>query len=363
MHVADFEAKKGSFRRFYDDNRLDLERAKDLMIELLGAITRARPEIGISKIEGRVKDREECLKKFVRKYRTAREDSGEDYEIKDEITDLIGLRVVCLYEDHIVPLRDVFEENFHIIGITDKITEIEGTEASFGYKGLHVDLSLKPKMLKHPVYAPLKGLSFEVQIRTVVQDSWSIIDHKIKYKKSVGNDLKRRINTLAALFELADHEFKAIRDATASEQEKSERSYGEIERESKELENNDAPPRFTTHYLDAFSFNRIATHFFDNYDFEPHKVDGFVEEIVSMKSDITRGKLNYYLRDFLPIIKKYKEYLESENRRINPFTVIRHCLFIADRDTFAPMLTADARDAFNEWYRGQIDNPPNIEGK
>ena len=55
---------------------------------------------------------------------------------------------------------------------------------------------------------------FELQIRTVVQDSWSTLDHKIKYKKSIPAALKRRINTLAALFELADREFRQVREET-----------------------------------------------------------------------------------------------------------------------------------------------------
>ena len=53
--------------------------------------------------------------------------------------------------------------------------------------------------------------------RTIIQDSWSVLDHKIKYKKSIPGSLKRRINVLSALFELADREFRQIRDATAAE--------------------------------------------------------------------------------------------------------------------------------------------------
>ena len=50
-------------------------------------------------------------------------------------------------------------------------------------------------------------MAFELQIRTIIQDSWSVLDHKIKYKKSIPGQLKRRINVLSALFELADREF------------------------------------------------------------------------------------------------------------------------------------------------------------
>jgi putative GTP pyrophosphokinase len=37
------------------------------------------------------------------------------------------------------------------------------------------------------------------------------LDHKIKYKKSIPHKLKRRINRLSALFEIADDEFLRIK--------------------------------------------------------------------------------------------------------------------------------------------------------
>jgi ppGpp synthetase/RelA/SpoT-type nucleotidyltranferase len=55
-----------------------------------------------------------------------------------------------------------------------------------------------------------KHLKIELQIRTVIQDAWSILDHKIKYKNSIPQNLKRRINRLSALFEIADDEFLNI---------------------------------------------------------------------------------------------------------------------------------------------------------
>jgi ppGpp synthetase/RelA/SpoT-type nucleotidyltranferase len=55
-----------------------------------------------------------------------------------------------------------------------------------------------------------KNIRIELQIRTVIQDAWSILDHKIKYKNSIPQNLKRRINRLSALFEIADEEFLNI---------------------------------------------------------------------------------------------------------------------------------------------------------
>lgn len=91
---------------------------------------------------------------------------------------------------------------------SDKTQQLE-EEGAFGYKGLHLDLKLLPNRQELPEYRRFRDLRFEVQLRTIVQDAWSALDHKIKYKKNIPHVLKRRINRLAAIFELADQEFLA----------------------------------------------------------------------------------------------------------------------------------------------------------
>jgi putative GTP pyrophosphokinase len=278
MPSLDYDNEKVSFREFYDDNRAVLDAALGSFKTLIRSLL-ASPEIAVSDVVGRVKDRDECLRKFNRKYRTTLETSKTPYAIREKITDLIGLRVVCLYEDDVERVRDLVSKEFEVLGVSDKTAQMEGTEDSFGYKGLHLDLRLsdtRKVMAEYKLYA---DHPFELQVRTVVQDSWSIIDHKIKYKKSIPNNLKRRINTLAALFELADREFRAIRDATKAEIDRADETYEEIEDETKTVEDNkerfkDIGPRRYAE-LNAFNFLRIARHFFPSFEFEPHKVDGF----------------------------------------------------------------------------------------
>lgn len=71
-----------------------LEEAKEAFMALIRSLLLDAGTVEISKIEGRVKDREECIQKFSRKYRPALEASGTSYEIREHISDLIGLRVV-----------------------------------------------------------------------------------------------------------------------------------------------------------------------------------------------------------------------------------------------------------------------------
>lgn len=351
MPSLDFEAEKNQFREFYGANRQLLEDAKDSFATLVNALTSHTEAISISKIESRVKDKEECIKKFNLKYRTILETNSTPYAIRDHITDLIGLRIVCLYEDDIEKVSACLAEHFEVIVITDKIAQIENTEGSFGYKGLHLDLKLKENRRNLPEYSNYSEFRFEVQIRTIIQDSWSALDHKIKYKKSIPTRLKRRINTLAALFELADREFREIRDSTLDEIAKEEIPEEILTQETDASETPLAQESFRYVKLNAFSFLKIAQHFFNGIEFESHKVDGFTQEIIGLKPDISRGKFNFYMRENISKVKRYQVDFErtNQNDKFNPYTIIRHCLYLGDKEIFSSILTNVAKENFERW--------------
>lgn len=351
MPSLDFESEKSQFREFHSSNRQILEDAKDSFITLTNALLIHSGSIAISKIDGRVKDREECIKKFNLKYRTNLESNSTEYSIKDHITDLIGLRVVCLYEDDIDEIGKCLSEHFEVLSKTDKIAQLENTEGLFGYKGLHLDLCLNQKRKALPEYSKYSEYKFEIQIRTIIQDSWSVLDHKIKYKKSIPTALKRRINTLAALFELADREFREIRDSTLAEIKKEEISDEVLQQETEESGDQAKQGKFRYEKLNAFSFIKIVNHFFRDFEFEPHKVDGFTQEIITANPEISRGKFNYYLKENIAKVKRYKTYFEQSNPndKLNPYTIIRHCLYLGDKDVFLNILTNIAKENFDRW--------------
>ena len=86
--------------------------------------------IEVSRIEGRIKDKAECVRKFSRKYRTSLEESNTPYTIATYISDLIGVRVVCLYEDDIDAITQTVGQHFDVIEVTNKTAAVEGTESA-----------------------------------------------------------------------------------------------------------------------------------------------------------------------------------------------------------------------------------------
>lgn len=354
MASLDFEKEKQEFRRFYDSNAKLLENARRTYVRIVGALLK-REDVGeVTKVEGRVKAREECIRKFQRKYQGRLEAKDQPYEIKDYLSDLVAIRVICLYEDQIEAVSEALKRHFRIIDVTDKIAAVESTEDSFGYKGLHMDLALNDRMRALPKYQPYADYPFEVQIRSLVQDAWSVLDHKIKYKKSIPNDLKRRINVLSALFELADREFKEIRNATMELiQQATAAPIGETPDAGRESDV--SPARAASEKtLNAFNFLRVAGHFFRDFEFEDYKVDDFVQEILKLEADFQKSALHKSLIENLKTVKDYREQFLSDNPEstFSPYTSIRHCLYLYDRKGFSRILSKGPKERFEGWLKG-----------
>jgi ppGpp synthetase/RelA/SpoT-type nucleotidyltranferase len=358
MPSQDYDAEKVAFREYYNDNLPLLQDAHVFFRGFINSIILVAGDIEIDVVISRVKDREEAIRKFSRKYQKILEDAQTDYAIKDYITDLIGVRVICLYETDVNKIARILKENFLVLEETDKVKKIEATEDSFGYKGLHLDLKINEIRADFAEYRRYANLRFEVQVRTIIQNSWSVLDHKIKYKKSIPNELKRRINVLAALFELADHEFLSIRSATQELQVAANATFvGTSSLTANAQVITTATAEFSTGLqenevrggLDAFGFLTIVKQHYRDYVFIDAWVDGFVQEILKAKPDLTAEQFANALANHLPTIHKYRN---SVDFKLNPFTEIRHALYLDNKEKFGAMLFDRQRRNFEKWCAG-----------
>lgn len=351
MPARDFESRKQEFLDYYSAKLPTLKAAAASFNALIHAILSNLDGVNIAKFECRVKTADECVRKFKRKYRNFVEDQAEDYAIQDYITDLIGVRVVCLYEDEPPAIMARVREYFDVIDITDKTSPMEDSESEFGYKGIHMDLRLnqqQSQLTEHQAYA---DQAFELQIRTIIQDSWSELDHKIKYKKSIPTNLKRRINILSALFELADREFLQIRNETSQAL-----ALSRAEEEADNLlasglgENNEP--------LDAFSFVAFGHKHFPGYEFDPQKVEFFLDELLQDFAVRHASWLFAVVQKHVTAVRHYKADFQHRypSSSFNPFTVMRHCLYLEDKQRFRKALRNSAREAFEEWLQRQPAN-------
>lgn len=128
----------------------------------------------------------------------------------NQLDDLAGVRVVCLYSSDIPKVIQIIRDEFEIVQEIDKREELETNK--FGYIGNHFIIHLGNNY-SGARYDDLRTLRCEIQVRTVVQDAWSIIQHHMVYKKEsqVPSNLIRKLNGLAGLFETVDDQFEFIR--------------------------------------------------------------------------------------------------------------------------------------------------------
>lgn len=336
MPSLDFDKEKNIFREYHTDNRNLLEGAAKLFESLISSLTANVDGLEAPTVSSRVKDREECIKKFARKYQTELETQKTHYDIHSHITDLIGLRVVCYYETDIYKVVKILRDNFEVIEETDKSAELESQENAFGYKGHHLDLRINAQRANLPEYQQYTGFRFEVQVRSTIQDAWSILDHKIKYKKSIPHSLRRQINALAALFEIADREFTNIRTLTEELKDKAEK-----------VRSDSAEPSTP---LNVFEFLAVSETHFPGFQFQGFKADGFVQEINRWNQVMDANEYKQALQASMPTVQEYVKYQENENgNELNPFTQIRHALYLHDGDKFQLVLYVHQRKNFDSW--------------
>lgn len=127
-----------------------------------------------------------------------------------QLTDFAGARVVCLYNNDIPKVAEIIRKEFKVIEEIDKLDALDDNK--FGYIGRHFIVQLG-RNSSGARYDDLKTLSCEIQVRTVVQDAWSIIQHHMAYKNEaqVPKQLLRKLNSLAGLFETVDDQFELIK--------------------------------------------------------------------------------------------------------------------------------------------------------
>jgi putative GTP pyrophosphokinase len=128
----------------------------------------------------------------------------------EEATDLAGVRIVYLYLTDQPMIEEIIEREFNIIEKTDTVEKAEPDR--FGYGALHYLVKLGKKS-SGARYDDLKDLTCEIQVKTVLQDAWSMVAHHLSYKQEsdVPRELRRKLNALSGLFETADDQFDKLR--------------------------------------------------------------------------------------------------------------------------------------------------------
>lgn len=181
-----------------------LPKFKDLLIEIENDLRTAiaSSQLKIHTCGGRIKTRESFSLKISKK-RYA--------DPLVDMHDVVGIRVVCLFIDDLVLVDEVVRKTFDVLKYEDKTKN--SAPDRFGYRSVHYDCRLPPSR-SGPRYDHIKGIVFEVQVRTILQDAWAVVEHYLGYKglTSIPNEAQADFGALVGLFHLADKTFQQIRD-------------------------------------------------------------------------------------------------------------------------------------------------------
>ena len=127
------------------------------------------------------------------------------------MTDMIGVRVVLLFESEIKTITNYLRD---ALEISDRHSRVAGDELSmgeFGYRSVHLIARFRGRAMRN--YLTLERPWVEVQIRSILQHAWSTIGHDRLYKGALSfpDFIKRRFYAIAGGLELCDREFDSIR--------------------------------------------------------------------------------------------------------------------------------------------------------
>lgn len=194
ISLADWESTGSSWEDFvaianhHEANKSDLGAVAELFANLIQKIPQ------VHSVRWRVKDTEHLLVKIVRK----RLEGNVKYMDLDsqnytqKITDLIGLRALHLFKDDYLDidasLRGRWTPSEKAIvfvregDVHNKIDEdlFEVKEHHAGYRSVHYVL---------PNHTLNQHGSLELQVRTIFEEGWSEIDHKVRYPNFSDNEV------------------------------------------------------------------------------------------------------------------------------------------------------------------------------
>ncbi len=188
----------------YRDRLPVLNTIKEVVLDMLRRTLKDNNMV-VTAIEGRVKTEKSLAGKLELK--------GNKYHTLDDITDIVGLRIITFFSDEVDIISALVEKMFDIDWDNSvdkrKMLEID----RFGYMSLHYICRIPPSMCSDPAVPELNQIRFEIQMRSTLQHVWANMQHDMGYKSDVEIpvEYQRNMSRLAGMLELADEQFSRIR--------------------------------------------------------------------------------------------------------------------------------------------------------
>ncbi len=124
------------------------------------------------------------------------------------LTDIVGVRIVCRFLSDVYELASLIEDDKNFTHVKSK--DYIRNPKENGYRSYHIILMLETENSEIPI---------EIQLRTISQDSWASLEHKMKYKKEVKNQrlIKFELKRLSDEMASSDISMQTLKDIIEDE--------------------------------------------------------------------------------------------------------------------------------------------------
>lgn len=128
--------------------------------------------------------------------------------IEENLNDVAGVRVVCSFIDDIYMLADCLmnQDDVRVINVKDYIKNPKPN----GYRSLHIIVEIPIFLCDEKKY-----IKVEVQLRTINMESWAKLEHRMRYKKNISEEIFAKTQSdlleCAELSNILDEKMQSIR--------------------------------------------------------------------------------------------------------------------------------------------------------
>ena len=147
-----------------------------------------RSQESIHTVKSRMKEPDRLIEKVIRKTADRKSKYGAEFQFtaenyKNEINDLIGIRVIHIFKEQWQEIHEYIVNTWNIIEITANVREgdnvevfrnldIEVRSRASGYRSVHYLVEFYPTNQR---------VIAEIQVRTIFEEGYGEIDHRLRY--------------------------------------------------------------------------------------------------------------------------------------------------------------------------------------
>lgn len=202
LDISAFLLKYSHVKDIIEENNIDMEELKKIYSDYMDYRSSyenqanfianiLRSQSMVHSVKSRIKEPDRLIEKIIRKTHDRKNKYGNDFEFnlenyKNEINDLIGIRVIHIFKDQWREIHEFIIKTWKVIEITANVRDgdnisvfedlnIEVRSKASGYRSVHYLVEFYPTNQK---------VIAEIQVRTIFEEGYGEIDHSLRYSHS-----------------------------------------------------------------------------------------------------------------------------------------------------------------------------------